>query len=371
MVVANNRLELLPDGPQLEIEQYLSPSDKVNLAIACKATSQNAYGLDQNGYFEKDLGIDFSEIQRHVFFNSRSHAMQKNLKQAGLYILTGKKDEALAMIDKDPGLLLQVIPSITLKKNPFHVGEKHIGRTLFQLALGTYDPELYEAIGQRIEAKYGHDVKAKQFNEQFPNGVKSTKSYRADFDALIKTMAADTTIDFVDGQNIMNDKTKVALQALKDSLLKLTNKCTTGVHFDLQIVIDVIEAWEEGFDEFQNENKRWDQRALYWRCVFGLIESFMSHYVAMALNEQKYFYGVMEGSKKVTRSTVVADGSDFFDSRLGDARYIIDGLDETSRRSRYGLHALLLRTFCQAHQKNLENLSSNCSNYAKLEFKYP
>ena len=366
MVVANNRLELLPDGPQLEIEQYLSPSDKVNLAIACKATSQNAYRLDKNGYFDKSLGIDFSEIQRHVFFNSRSHAMQKNLYQAGMYILKGKMKEALEMIDKDPGLLLQVIPVITLKKHPSHNGEKHIGRTLYQLALGTYDDEMYEAIGQRIELKYGYDVKAKQFHDQFPNGVKSTKSYRAVFDSLIKTMAADPTIAFVNGQNIMNDKTRAALQALENSLPKPTDECTTGVHLDLQMIIDLIEAYDEGYDEFKYERKKWDQQALYWRCGFGLVEKHLPYFVAMALSEQKHFFDVMKGTKQVTRSTYVGDGSDFsdfFDPGLGVTCYIVGA-------KRDGTHSAgALKTFIECRQKNLETLSSNCSNQQTISLK--
>ena len=73
----------------------------------------------------------------------------------------------------------------------------------------------------------------------------------------------------------------------------------------LQIVIDLIEAYDEGYGEFKNDDKKWDQRALYWRCGFGLVEKHLSYFVAMAFNEQKDFFGVMEGRKKVTRSTAV------------------------------------------------------------------
>lgn len=360
--MANNRfpLELLPDGVQLGIEQYLSPSDQANVAMVCKATLQNAKRLDHNGHTNKTLGIDFSGVQLHPFFNSRIHTMQKNLYQAGLYILTGKKDEALAMIGKDPGLLCQVIPTITLKKHAAHIGEKYAGRMLYQLALGTYDHELYEPIGERIKLKYGQTVQAKQFNEQFPNGVKSTKSYRVVFDSLIKTMAADPTIDFVDGQNIMNDQTKAALQALEDTLPKPTDERTTGVHLDLQIIIDLIDAYEEGNNEFTNEAKRWAQRALYWRCVFGLVEKHMPYFVAMALNELRDFFGVMEGKEKVRRSTAVEDDSDFFSASLGVSRYIIAW--EIGRGSGLGelfVGGVGVKEFCRAHIKKLGDLKQH------------
>ncbi|OGT41075.1 MAG: hypothetical protein A3F13_07405 [Gammaproteobacteria bacterium RIFCSPHIGHO2_12_FULL_40_19] len=372
--MANNRfpLELLPDAVQLEIEQYLSSSDKANVAMACQATLQNAKRLDQNGYADKSLGIDLIGKQALPFFNSRIHAMQKKLYQAGLYILKGRIDEALAIIDKDPDLLLQVIPAITLQKHPSCVGEKHVGRTLFQLALGAYDHELYEAIGQRIESKYGHDVKAKQFNDQFPNGVKNAKSFCAVFDSLIKTIAADTTIAFINGQNIMNDTTRAALQALTKSLAP-TDGRTTGVHLDLQIIIDCIDTYEDGFDKFKNEDKKWNQRGCYWRCVFGLIESRAPYFVAMALNEKDAFFDVMEGKKKVTRSTEVLGDSDFFDSQLAVSRYIIGGGRGGVERG-VGVAYLArrcgaLKTFVRRTHTNIDNLSGSCSNQQTISCK--
>lgn len=373
--MANNRfpiLEYLPYTLLFEILQYLSPSEKAIVAMTCTTTLNHFKSLDQNGHFDHTHGIDFRNIMTHAFFNSRLFTIQKNTKQAALYILRGKKDEALAMIDQDNSLLLQVLPSVTLKKHASHVGDTFVNCKLFQLALSTYDHELYNAIGQRLESMYGHDEKAKQFNEQFPNGVKSTKRYRAVFDTLIKTIASDTTIDFVNGQNIMNEETKAELQAFKYSMMQ------TQMPFDLQIVVDVIEAYEKA----NNDNDMTVlQREFYLRCVFGLIEKFVPYYVAMALSEEDDFFDVMEGNKKVTRSTLLADSSDFFDNRLGESRYIIAGtprtvggvreglggvaraksmISEMRRRERISMAAL--KTFVQLTQKHLDSLNDECYN---------
>lgn len=388
--MANNRfaLELLPDTLLVEVAKYLSSSEIANVVMACITTLMQAKRLDQEGYYDNSLGINLKNINLHPFFNSRIHPMWKDLMQAGMCILKGKKDEALTIIDKYDGLFLrQVIPSITLKKYPSHVGEKHVGRNLYQLALRTYDDELIKEIGQRIELKCGHNVKAQQFNEQFPNGVKSTKSYRAVFDSLIKTMAADPTIDFVDGQNIMNNTTKEALQVLENSLrAEPIDQCTTGVPFDLQIVIDFIDAYERGVidavydkefvdpykcdkDEYiKYENKKLAQRGLYWRCGFGKLESFMSYFVAMALNEQEDPLDVMRGERKVKRSTLQNDNSDFFDLSLGVSHYIV--ADSQSQvgffmdsRTGFGVASILsenviagIKNFCRTHIEKLEQL---------------
>ena len=371
--MANNRfqLEILPDALLLEITKYLSPAEIVNLIMTCKTMLMAFKQLDRKGFVDKSFlnqngiydkiispGIDFTDTRLHSFFNSRIYARQKNLMQAGLCILRSKMNEALEIIDKDPDLLQQVIPSITLKKYPTHVGEKHEGRTLFQLALGTYDEELYNAIGQRIESKYGVAIKAKQFNDQFPNGLKSTKSYRAVFDSLIKTMAKDPTIDLVNDQNIMNDTTRKELQAFQDSLtLKPIDKFTTDVPLDLQIVIDFIDAYVDGYDEFKDENKKWDQRALYWRCVFGLIESRATYFVAMALNEKNNFFEVMEGRKKVTRDTSGVDGAEFFDLRLGLSHYKIAGWPGRSSLVLGGRGTwAVVKEFCLARTKKLGDI---------------
>jgi len=367
VVVANNRfasLELIPYSLLFEIEKYLSPFDVAILLMVSKSILEKAKHLDKEGAYEyqscdfldakyRRLGMNHRDSNLYPFFNTRSNAMYNILKQIGLYILTGRKDIALEMIDDR--LLLEIVPIIRLKKNSLHI-EEHGGCTLYQLSLGTYDPEIYEPLGKRIEKKFGHEVKVQQENERFPKVYKK-KNYRDVFDSLIKTIAADPTIDFVDNVNIMNDDTWNALQSLENSL-------AADVHFDLQIVVDFIDAYEEGSNEFKNNEKEWDQRDLYWRCGFGMLEKFMPYYIAMGLNERDDFWNVMEGKTPVTRSTVLRNGRDFFDLSLGVSHWSISGhavggVGGASRRP--------LKTFVRCTQKNLEsNLSSNCSNQQSI-----
>ncbi len=373
MTVTRFELELLPDTLLFEIINYLSPADAAFLIMACKATFQQARNLDNEGFFAPNFDKDDIDLIKSKssfsFFNSHIFIMQKNLKQAGLCILKGKKDEALELISWDPGLLLHVIPTITLKKYPGHIGETQINRTLYQLALGTYDDELYEAIGKQIESLYGHKVKAEQFSARFPEGFMGKKTYRFLFASLIKTMAADLTIDFINDENIMNDVTREALEDLEKDL--------EGEHFDIQIITDFIDAYECGFDEFKNDN----QRNLYWRCGFGKLESFMSYFVMMALNEQKDFFGVMKGENKITRSTRLSNGVEFFNQELGISHYTLAGgasggrlmsampVDVVRRQlasSSWPSSWRRIENFVFRAQKNLYDLSSNCNNQHTL-----
>jgi len=369
----SNRLELklfsiFPIELFVEIAKYLSPSELASLVMSCWANMLIAKSLD-----ERDNSLD-SKYRDNInpFFNSRIHVMQKNLYQAGMCILQGKMKEALAIIDRDMGLLLQVLPSITLQKNNLPHKETHVGRTLYQLALGTYQKNLYEGIGNRIEKKFGLAVKVQQVNEQFPQGVKR-KSYRAAFDSLLETIAADLTIDFVNGKNIMNEATRNALKALEISLEAELKECTTGVHFDLQIVIDFIDAAEEGERskfKFKNDDKSWKQRAFYWRCGFGKLEKFMPYFIAMAINEVNDFIDVMEGRKAATRSTLLIDGSDFFDKTLGDSHWAING-DKLKSCLVPSIAFIVpdpehIKGFCQRAQKYLSDLRRDCRNQQTL-----
>jgi hypothetical protein len=257
-----------------------------------------------------------------------------------LYIVTGQKDIDLEMIDDR--LLLERVPTIRLKKNLLHI-EEHSGCTLYQLGLRTFDPEIYIPLGKRIEEKFGYEVKVKQFNERFPKGYKK-QNYRPVFDSLIKTIAADLTIDFVDNVNIMNDETSNALQSLEKSL-------ATDVHFDLQIIEDFIDAYEEGSHEFKNKQKQWSQRDLYWRCGFGMLEKYMPYYIAMGLNERVDFGNVMEGKKPVTRSTELHDGRDFFDPSLGVSHWSISGVG--GKTCPVALESPRIKNFCQLHTEKL------------------
>lgn len=361
--MANNRfaLELIPPSLLLEIEKYLSPIDVLILVMACKATLEMAKNLDQDGAHERQSldffyvnvnfrrpDFNYRDSKLDLFFNSRiNNAMYNILKQTGFYILTGRKDIALEMIDDR--LLLGVVPKIRLKKNSLHI-EEHGGCTLYQLALRTGDHEIYGPLGKRVEEKFGHEVKVQQDNEAFPE----RKNYRPLFDALIKTIAADLTIDFVDNSwNVMNDTTLEALQALESSL-------ASDVYFDPQIIMDFVDAYEEGQHAFKDKEKKWKQHDLYWRCGFGILEKFMPYYIAMALNEQDDFWGVMEGKKPVTRSTLRRDRCDFFDLSLGVSHWTING----GRAPVRGLYYRpVLKNFVRYSQKNLENnLSSHCSN---------
>jgi len=353
--VANNRfasLELIPYSLLFEIEKYLSPFDVAILLMVSQSILEKAKHLDKEGAYEyqscdyldvkfRRLGINHRDRNLYPFFNTRSNAMYNILKQIGLYILTGRKDIALEMIDDR--LLREIVPIIRLKKNSLHI-EEHGGCTLYQLALKTYDPEIYKPLGKRIEEKFGHEVKVQQENERFPKGYKK-KNYRAVFDSLIKTIAADPTIDFVDNLNIMNDKTFEALQSLENSL-------ATDVHFDIQILVDFIDAYKANENEFQNTQKEWDQRDLYWRCGFGMLEKFMSYYIAMGLNERYKFWDVMEGKTPVTRSTVLRNGRDFFDLSLGVSHCTINARP----RARVGYEGDVFRgikNFCQWHTEKL------------------
>ena len=364
--MANNRaLEIFNQDILFEIVKYLTDSEIANLVMVCPGIFIQAQILDQKGLLSKTFPIDCEKSILQPFFISSIFARTSNLKQAGLYLLQGKKKEALDIIYRDNGLLLEVIPCITLQKHPSYHCEEYKGRTLLQLSYITKDFETSPILGDLIEKRYGLHVKAQQFNEQFPHGVKG-KSYRGVFDALIKIIAADETIAFVDGQNIMNDTTQNALKDLESSLTFDLEVCTTGVHFDLQIIADFVDAYEEGAGEFKNEKKEWDQRAFYWRCVFGTLEKFMSYFVVMALNEQSNFSAVMEGKKEVTRSTLLRNGDDVFNTLLGVSHWCINGDGGGSLAAGRARRRAALKTFVGLAQKNLDDLSSNCSNQQTL-----
>lgn len=355
-----NLLDILDHNFQKTLEEYLTPTDRASLAMTCKQTLRNTLYLEGKLYPPSSTVI--------TFFNSRINTPRKNLRQAGICILQGKKDEALNIIREDPALLQEVVQDITDKQHPS--GRKYQGRTLYQLALGTYDSELYEAIGNLLALHYGHRIRAQQFHDQFPSGVKSSKNYRKLFNSLIKTIAADLTINFIDGQNQMNATTKAALQVLKDRLIpKSIDSCTTGTHFDLQIIIDFINAYENSYDQFNHIDKKWDQRALYWRCVFGLLENHVPYFIAMALNESSDFFKVLKSEKLVTRSTTMADGSNFFGPGLGVSHYVIGAHGITTACGFGGntrtLRLAVIKNFCSAHITALEEYRQQLQNHSR------
>ena len=89
----------------------------------------------------------------------------------------------------------------------------------------------------------------------------------------------------------------------------------------------------------------------------------MSYFVAMALNAQDDFFSVMKGEKKVSRSTMLGNNSDFFDLTLGVTHYTIRGQSWVGRASGWPWRArVALKNFVKRTQKNLDDLCSNCTN---------
>ena len=234
--------------------------------------------------------------------------------------------EALARIDEDPGLLTMVIPRIEDRKiivnNNKIVQRIYLNRTLYQLALGTGDAELANEITKRFnKLPGGEKLKTEQYAAQFPNGIKTKVSYRQQFTDFIDAIKSDQSINFNDQtqQNVMNKTTQTKLRELQNQLtLQLTGEQKTGMHIDLQMVHDFVDAYQDKFNDFQT----WEQRYFYLRCVFGWMQKFFPDYFAMTLSDKDHFWDVLEGKKSVTRSTTLDNGSDFYAEGLGDSHRV-------------------------------------------------
>jgi len=211
------------------------------------------------------------------------------------HVVRGEEEQALKMIKANPRLLL--IPSEAIDYSG-----RTIKGTAFQAALGAED----HIMAQKILEGFGEEGKAialEQLNAQYPEGI----------DAAVANNL-ETAYDFTDLINVIisgdEDACNNALEQFRSDMTT-PKEITTGMHFNMQHLINAYEAYTNNFDRLAN----WENRNLFWVKVIGFIQR------QMTANYAQYYctglYGVVEENMPPMRDLKLYDGRPFYSALLG------------------------------------------------------
>ncbi|EKD70596.1 MAG: hypothetical protein ACD_46C00484G0014 [uncultured bacterium] len=130
----------------------------------------------------------------------------------------------------------------------------------------------------------------KQYNEQFPNGVKDAP---CDFD--FSPLVAAITNDMV-ANHQPNAKTEEELKKFRDYFTpKATDVKIYGKHFNMQNLIKAFEIYNNNYTSWSG-----DQLSLFWRQVIGYLQRLVPACYAQAFCQG--LYHVVEEKKPLERS---------------------------------------------------------------------
>ena len=272
--------DILRDSLYGNLRPKLLPQDLSRLAQTCKRL---------NGLFQQPLN------------NAKALRLLEHVAQ-------GDADKVKAMLDTNPALLY-------LAGEVVDKSGRRIYGTAFQIALGADDTDMWKMIEPYFKKiQDGDEEKAKQFNKQFPASYDEDAHEKYNFSALVDVIAADTLIN---DEDEMGEATKKDLQAFRDHFTpKSTDAIKADKHFDMQIFIDALAAYDANFDRFRN----WEQRSLYCRQVIGYLQRLFPACYAQAFCQG--LYNVVVEKKPLVRMLQLVDGLDFFSSGLGLSHFV-------------------------------------------------
>lgn len=256
-----SRIEALPTAVHhLGLFSFLSEQDLGNLAQASKALQQ-----------------DYSNSP------SRIKASEKLLT----HIVKAEEEQALAMIDANPTLLLYASNAIDYSNRLYS------NQTPFQAALLCHDVTLWKKMEPYFERpSNGEGEKTRQFNALFPQGIPERRPY--DFSALaqIITNSAEADINAALQKTQNNTEICQALNHFRDDFTALSMQ---EMFFNPSHLLEALKIYSEQFDSWS-----WGQRNLYWRQVIGYTQRFVPACFAQAFVQG--LYCVVEEKQPLARS---------------------------------------------------------------------
>ena len=290
-------LETLPKDTIKEIEKYLPDSDKGRLASTHPA------------FYYSDL---FIHTNTHCFYNRNIRKKTEKVQNFLLHVVHGEQYEVEEMLKQDLGLLLEdgIVKDYSNRK---------IKGTAFKIALGAGDTSMWKMVEEYFkQLPNGEEKKLKQFNEQFPESYNENEHEKYDFNTLLHIIKSDPLIH---NQCQITDVTKHALRAFREHFTpKSTDIITTGKHFDMQILIDALEAYDANFD-IKKKDQEWNQRVLYCQQVIGYLERLFPACDAQACCQG--FYNVVHKEEPLIRCLQLMQSADYYYSaNLGYSHYI-------------------------------------------------
>ncbi len=204
--------------------------------------------------------------------NEYKAALVKKLVQ---HVVYGQQDEAEAMLKVYPGLLLLRATVVD------YSGRIIENASAFECALGADDLDMVKMIEpyfDKLAYTNGEQEKAAQYRKQFPAGLEADPLY--DFSALADVIAKSSEDDILaelkheDRDSDLN----AALKSFRANFARRT--ITTGYHFNYGNIIRALGVY--GF-KIIRAGLSSNHRDLYWRQVFGYVETFLSAYDAQTL----------------------------------------------------------------------------------------
>jgi hypothetical protein len=238
---------------------------------------------------------------RRLFNPNVIKAASKQVHKLLTHALWGEKAEVLAMLEKDPGLLLQTgtVEGI--------YGGKHKDRTVYQLIIGAEDYDMEKDVRKLFDRlPNGEAERAKQFKGQYPDDYDPDQYEKYNFKALVDIIATDPCRDY-DATEPSAHATQTKLEAFRDHFTpKPTDEFTTGKHFDMRIFLDAIVAYDEHFNDFKNDV----QRSMYCRFVMGYLQRLFPANAAQAFRQG--LANVVDENRQRERSNENGDASLFY-----------------------------------------------------------
>lgn len=233
---------------------------------------------------EKDLLSRVGNKTLYTFFYpSRKQATEQLL----LHIVYGEKEEAAAMLERNPKLLLN-------KATVTDGSGRKINGTAWQVAAGADDVsinfhsaqtddeskksgEMLEMIEDYFKLLPNYQlILAQQRTEQFPEGYEEIEKERSRQNLEI----VKRVIEMI-AMSSTDEECEAVLQEFSKQL-QPKGVITTGKHFDVNLLPHVIKLYDENYERFGGMDSR--KNNLFWIRIIGEIEFHLPASYAQALN---------------------------------------------------------------------------------------
>lgn len=269
----------LHDDIKNQIEKQLPDSDKGRLALTC-------YDFYKHGL----------NISTHSHFNTRIRTKCEKMQTLLKHVVLGEQIAAEAMLQIDPGLLLE-------KSIVKDYSGRRIYGTALQIALGAEDVcyHDHEECMTEMILKYfkllpnAEEKIVAQTKEQFPDGHEIEEETRKEKDLAALEKIKDTMLT-TDATNAH----EIALQEFR-RYLQPKEVIKKGKHFNIQLLIEAFKIYARCYNQFGGGNS--EKNNFYWRKIIGFIQRFLPMCYAQAICQCIYDI-VKENGDNLKRSCI-------------------------------------------------------------------
>lgn len=223
---------------------------------------------------------------------------QQAAKKVLQHVVLRDNHQALKMIAANPRLLF-----IQASAMDYALAEDGSRRTItgspYQAMLGAGDFFMLKAVDAYIDkVTDGRTIALEQFLQQFPHGVQGAKS-TYDFSALLNAISRETFVN-----EKLNAQTKAALKKFRDDFKP--KEITTGKHFDLHLLVNAINIYDDKFTEWSIS-----KLSLFWRQIIGYLQRMIPACDAPLFCTDIYIHDDTEASQTLM---TLLNGDAFFPS---------------------------------------------------------